>query len=187
MATSGFQYAFMLNYPMEDEVLEIVNEKGDVVGKARRSEIHGNPSLIHRVVHLLVFNNNGDLLLQKRSLNKDVAPGKWDTSVGGHINPNEDIVNAAKRELHEELGVLSPNNLNFLYSYIHTNPYETELVYTYSCEAEGEFHFNRDEITEVRFFSIAEIKERLGRGALSDNFEHEIAIYLSFLPPIKRG
>ena len=90
----------------EDEYLEIVNEKGEIIGSAQRSEIHGNPSLMHKVVHVLVFNREGDLLLQKRSQNKDVAPGKWDTSVGGHVEAGEDLLGSCKREMLEELGDL---------------------------------------------------------------------------------
>ena len=82
-----------------EEQLEIVDYKGEVIGSAPRSEIHGNPSLIHRVVHVLVLNKKGEILLQKRSRNKDVAPGRWDTSVGGHVGIGEDLVSSSKREM----------------------------------------------------------------------------------------
>ncbi|MBI5049882.1 MAG: NUDIX domain-containing protein [Nitrospirae bacterium] len=160
-----------------EELLEVVNEKGEVLTVLPRSEIHGNPSLIHRVVHALVFNENGDLLLQKRSMNKDVAPGKWDTSVGGHINYAETIEESLKREMEEELGIRICN-LKFLYTYIHSNPYETELVYTYYCVYEGKIDFNRDEIDEVRGWSIKEINKSIGKGIFSDNFEHEFKMYM---------
>jgi len=80
-----------------EEYLEVVDKDGLIISIAPRSIIHGNPSMLHRVVHILVFNSKGEILLQKRATHKDVAPGKWDTSVGGHIMPGEDIVNAAKR------------------------------------------------------------------------------------------
>jgi len=54
----------------------------------------------------MVFNKQGDLLLQKRSMSKDIGPGKWDTSVGGHVNPGEDVYSAAVREMDEELGIV---------------------------------------------------------------------------------
>ena len=164
---------------MKEEILEIVDMDGKIIGTAPRSEIHGNPSLVHKVVHVLVFNTEGALLLQKRSMNKDVAPGKWDTSVGGHVSPGEDLLIGAQREMEEELGVV-PDNLKFLYSYIHSNPYETELVSTYSCIDNGPFSFNTEEIDEVRCWSIEEIKDATGKGILSDNFESEILKYLSF-------
>lgn len=163
-----------------EEYLEIINEEGEIIGLAPRSEVHGNPNLMHRVVHVLVFNKKGDILLQKRSMNKDVAPGKWDTSVGGHVNPGEDLLSSAMREMDEELGIKG-KELKYLYSYVHTNPYETEHVTTFGVIHEGEVSFNREEIDEVRFWSIDEIKDRLGTGVLSDNFEEEINFYLSRL------
>jgi isopentenyldiphosphate isomerase len=162
-----------------DEHLEVVSIKGEVIGYAPRAEIHGNPSLIHRVIHVLVFNKKGELLLQKRSQDKDVAPGKWDTSVGGHVGIGEELLFSSGREMHEELGITGCE-LEHLYSYIHSNSYETELVTTYRCIYEGNFSFNKSEIEEIRFWSFDQIKEALGRKILSDNFEHEFRSYLSY-------
>ncbi len=163
---------------MQEELLEVVTEKGEIIKTLPRSEIHGNPSLMHRVVHVLVFNDKGDILLQKRSMSKDVAPGRWDTSVGGHVNSGETPEEAVKREMEEELGI-SECNLEFLYTYIHSNDYESELVYTYSCTYNGKIRFQEDEIDEVRAWSLNEIEENSGKGILSDNFQHEIKTYLN--------
>jgi isopentenyl-diphosphate delta-isomerase type 1 len=160
-----------------DEILEVVDEKGDVLKLAKRSEIHSNPSLIHRVVHVLVFDKKGRLLLQKRSRNKDVAPGKWDTSVGGHVNPGEGILEAAHREMNEELGI-SDCRLDYLYAYHFSNHIESELVSTFSCMHNGKFLFNKDEIDEIAFWDIKKIKENLGKKIFSGHFEKEISIYL---------
>lgn len=162
---------------MHEEFLEIVNMEGKAIGYARRSEVHGNPSLLHKVVHVLVFNDDGRLLLQKRSQNKDVAPDKWDTSVGGHISPGEGLIAAAKREMKEELGIIS-EDIKPIYSYIHSNHYESELVFTHSCIHNGPFYFNKEEIDEVSFWRIEDIKKAIGSGILSDNFESEIMKYL---------
>ena len=162
-----------------EELLEVVNHKGEIVSILPRNLIHGNPSLTHRVIHVLVFNTEGYLLLQKRSMSKDVAPGRWDTSVGGHINPGEDPLSAARREMGEELGI-SVGEPNFLYTYKHTNSYETELVYTFSCIYEGEIIFNPAEIDEIKFWSLDEISGHMDKKILSDNFEHEILNYLQF-------
>jgi isopentenyldiphosphate isomerase len=169
----------------QEELLEVVDHEGKIVSILPRTHIHGNPSLIHRVVHVLIFNTEGKLLLQKRSLNKDVAPGKWDTSVGGHLNLGEDPLRAAKREMEEELGI-SLGEQRFLYSYIHTNSYETELVYTYACLYEGKIFLNPDEIDEVKFWSLGEIHENLGKGILSDNFEQEISNYMRLMENEKK-
>ena len=77
-----------------EERLDVVNESGEIIDTLARSEIHGNPELLHMVVHVLVFNAKGELLLQKRSMDKDVAPGRWDTSVGGHVNAGEGLADA---------------------------------------------------------------------------------------------
>lgn len=162
--------------PESEELLEVVNEKGQVIRLALRSEIHGDPSLMHRVVHVLVFSKEGALLLQRRSLNKDVAPGRWDTSVGGHVGIGEELHAAALREMKEELGV-NHVGIEYLYSYIHSNPYETEFVTTYRCVYCGGVRHNREEIDEVKFWSLAEIRGALGKGILSDNFEDEFRAY----------
>ena len=163
-----------------EELLDIVNERGEKIGILPRSEIHGDPSQLHMVVHVLVFNANGELLLQKRSMDKDVAPGRWDTSVGGHINAGEAVTDAVKREMEEELGITSCGP-ELLYTYIHSNDYEAELVYTYKCVYDGEIEFQQDEIDEVRPWGLDEIKRTLGKGILSDNFEHEIKMYIELI------
>ena len=169
-----------------EEYLEIVNEKDEVLGIAPRTEIHGNPSLMHRVVHVLVFNKKRDLLLQKRSCRKDVAPGKWDTSVGGHVEIGEGLFTAAKREMDEELGITC-HELEYLYSYTHSNPYETEFVTTYRCTYDGRIGFNKDEIDEVRYWGIDDIKNAMGNGILSDNFEDEYRTYIRYQTPLVSG
>ncbi|MFA5354543.1 MAG: NUDIX domain-containing protein [Thermodesulfovibrionales bacterium] len=163
-----------------EEILEIVDKNGNTIRTAPRSEIHGNPSLLHKVAHVLVFDDQERVLLQKRAMTKDVAPGRWDTSVGGHISAHEDLLVAAKREMEEELGVL-PEKLTYLYSYIHSNPYESELVYTYLCRHNGPFSFNKEEIDEIRFWDIKEIRDVMGKEILSDNFESEIKKYMEHI------
>jgi len=160
-----------------EEIFEVFDTEGRIIGLAARSEVHCNPSLIHRVVHVLVFNRKGDLLLQRRSMNKDIEAGKWDTSVGGHVSPGEDIYDAAVREMREELGIVL-SDLQFLYSYLFRNHHESELVSTFSCVYEGEVHFNAEEIDEVRFWLIQSIKEQTGKGIFSRYFEQEFTHYL---------
>ena len=143
------------------EDLDIVDENDRVIGRAARSEVHGNPSLLHRVVHVLVFDGEGRLFLQKRADDKDVQPGKWDTSVGGHVDSGEERMEAAFRELSEELGVppsgRKPPELVFLHAYTHSNDYESESVRTWMCRWDGPFVLQESEISEGRFWSVDEI------------------------------
>jgi isopentenyldiphosphate isomerase len=163
-----------------EEYLEIVDVNGEVIGSAPRSKVHGDPSLVHRVVHVLLLNKDGEILLQKRSENKDVAPGRWDTSVGGHVGMGEDLITSSRREMLEELGVTG-DEPEYLYSYTHSNAYETELVTTFRHAYDGEFSFNREEIDEIRFWSFDKIRQAVGKRILSDNFEHEFSKYIDHL------
>lgn len=154
------------------EYFDIVDEHDRVIGRARRSECHGNPALVHRVAHVLVFNSGGELLLQKRSRHKDIQPGRWDTSVGGHLDPGEDYLEAARREMQEELGIAGVP-LTFLYPSQVRNEIESENVATYLARHDGEVVFPPEEIEEVRFWSPAEIEAALGTGTFTPNFEEE--------------
>ena len=90
---------------MKEEWFPLVDEKGETIGKATRKECHSGSKMLHPVVHLHIFNKAGDLYLQKRSINKDIQPGKWDTAVGGHIDYGETVEDALHREVREELGI----------------------------------------------------------------------------------
>lgn len=84
---------------MRTEWFPLVNEEGETIGKATRKECHSGRKLLHPVIHLHIFNKDGDLYLQKRSMNKDIQPGKWDTPVGGHIDYGESVEEALRREV----------------------------------------------------------------------------------------
>ncbi len=163
-----------------EEILEIVNRQGIVIGLCNRTVLHSDPALIHRVVHVLVFNQAGALLLQKRSMNKDIAPGKWDTSVGGHINPGEEASAAAGREMSEELGI-AVDGMELLYTYLFANLRESELVTTFRCSWDGHIDFNRDEIDEVRYWDVSKIQAGIGKNIFSGHFEQEIRKYLELM------
>lgn len=154
------------------EVFDIVDENDRVIGRAPRSRCHGDPSLIHRAVHVLVLNARGELLLQKRSRHKDVQPGRWDTSVGGHLDPGEDYLAAACREMREELGITGAP-LTFLYHSKIRNEIESENVATYLTRCDSPVRFHPGEIDEVRFWNGAEIEAALGTGVFTPNFEEE--------------
>jgi isopentenyldiphosphate isomerase len=161
-----------------EELFEVVDHEGRTIGIAPRSVVHGNPSLRHRVVHVLVFNSHGELLLQRRSLRKDIAAGKWDTSVGGHVAPGEELPFSAQREMREELGI-SSDDVEFLYSYVYSDDNESELVHTFRCLHDGPFAVNHDEIEEIRFWSLEAIRAEIDQGAFSGHFRAEMNRYLS--------
>ncbi len=161
------------------ELFDILGTNGNVIGRASRKECHSKSFLLHGVVHVLVFRSDGRIILQKRSETKDIQPGKWDTSVGGHIASGESTEEALERETLEELGI-SKVKYTKLYSYIMTSEIEKELVTSYSCVWDGPLLAQEDEIDELRAFSAEEIEERLGTGCFTPNFEDEWRYYLEW-------
>jgi isopentenyldiphosphate isomerase len=156
-----------------DELFPIVDEEGNEISSAPRSICHdGKSMLLHPVVHLHLFNDAGGLFLQKRSMNKDLFPGKWDTSVGGHITPGEKVEDALKRETDEELG-LKVFKFQFITKYIWESLRERELVYSFTGSSEEIPEINKEEIEEGRFWMISEIRVNIGRNIFTPNFKHE--------------
>lgn len=157
-----------------DEIFEIVDEDNNVIGTALRSECHGNPALIHRTSHVVVFHPDGRLLLQKRSADKDIQPGKWDTAVGGHLAPGEDFEQAARREMQEELGISGDIALEFLFDAKIRNEIESENTRVFGAVYPGPFDFQQEEIDEVRFWSRAELMDSEYRKEFTPNLIVEL-------------
>lgn len=86
------------------ELFDVVDEHDRVLRRETRAEVH-RQRLLHRAVHILVFNARGEVYLQRRSAQKDTYPHRWTTSCSGHVDAGEDYDTAAVRELAEELGL----------------------------------------------------------------------------------
>lgn len=158
------------------EIFEIVDENDRVIGLAPRAECHGNPALIHRTSHVVITDGKGGLLLQKRSPRKDVQPGKWDTAVGGHLNPGEEYETAARREMAEELGLPPDTPIRELFDLKIRNPVESENTRVFQTVHAGPFTPDPEEIDTVRFWTRTEIDASIGTGVFTPNLEREIAI-----------
>jgi isopentenyldiphosphate isomerase len=104
MFASALFLCFLVVKTADEEIFDVVDERDEVVGRAARSEVHRR-KLRHRAVHVLVFNRRGEVFLQKRSMLKDTARGKWDSSASGHLASGEDYAAGAVRELREEIGL----------------------------------------------------------------------------------
>ncbi|MEW6378511.1 MAG: NUDIX domain-containing protein [bacterium] len=162
-----------------EEYFEVVNQKGEIVGTAPRSVCHGNPDLIHRVIHVLVFNDAGQILLQKRALSKDIQPGKWDTSVGGHLAAGETFEQAACREMEEELSIRNVP-IHYLYDYLFRTSVETEMVKTFTCCFNGPIFSNADEIAEARFWDLDHLLSQIDTDIFTPNLREELHRYLTW-------
>lgn len=140
---------------MHQELLSIVDENDRVIGSALRSIIHRD-RLLHRAVHILVFNDSNLLFLQKRSLTKDINPGLWDSSAAGHVDVGEDYDACALRELNEELGV-QVDRINPLFKLSATPVTGMEFIEVYSCDHNGPFSLAAEEVEEGRWVDTKEV------------------------------
>ena len=157
---------------MTEEIFPIVNEQGETIGTATRKECHSGSFLLHQVVHLHVFNEKGELYLQKRNETKDIQPGKWDTAVGGHVGLNEKVEDALNREADEELHISGFVPV-FAFRYVFRSEVEQELVNSYYTRYSGEINPDKSEISEGRYWKPEEIKSAIGKNILTPNFESE--------------
>lgn len=160
-----------MKHDNHEEIFPIVDEEGNIIGRATRGECHNGSKLLHPVVHLHLFDSEGRIYLQQRPLWKDIQPGKWDTAVGGHVDYGETIENALLREVNEELG-LTDIKPYFLQRYIFESEREKELVHVFSTIYDGEI-MPSDELDGGRFWSIEEILTTIGKEILTPNFEKE--------------
>ena len=137
-----------------NEILDVVDKQDNIVGHAPRHEVH-KKKLMHRSIHVLVFNLSGNLFLQKRSLIKDENPGLWDTSVSGHVDSGENYFDCANREINEELGInVLIDELVQITPQVNTN---WEHVRVYTAITNSVIQINRHEILEGKYFPIEEV------------------------------
>lgn len=155
-----------------NEMLPAVDPEGNIIGKVSRKDAHGGTLTLHPVVHLHVMNSRGELYLQKRPVWKDIQPGKWDTATGGHVDWGETVDAALHREVAEELGItnFSPVPLG---RYVFESKRERELVNAFKTVYDGTIIPNNDELDGGRFWKLSEIKENIGKGVFTPNFEGE--------------
>ncbi len=136
-------------FPMifSEERFDVVDRYDRVLHSEVRSVVH-REGLLHRAVHVFVFNAKGELYLQRRSMNKDTAPGKWVSSCSGHVDSGEDYDSAAHRELGEEIGLNEPADLERVFKESACRQTGNEFVWVYRCHSEGPFCLDPEEVSE---------------------------------------
>jgi isopentenyl-diphosphate delta-isomerase type 1 len=165
---------------MPQELLPVVDRQDRVTGFKPRQEVHAR-GLLHRAVHVLVYDRRGRLYLQLRSPDKDTHPGKWTSSASGHLDPGEDYWQAARRELLEELGL----NLDLEQAaYLAAGPEtDQEFVTVYRALTRAEPRPEPAEISEGRWFAVAEARQLAADPARSAPSLHAVLEAVHGGPP----
>ena len=148
----------------DSEIFDIVDDSDEVMGSASRNEVHKR-GLKHRSVHLLIFNKQGSVLLQKRSMEKDTFPGTWDSSVSGHVDSGETYDEAVIRESWEELGVKFEGFPEKIFKVDACKETDNEFSWVYRHFSEGPFSANVEEISEVKWFSTETLDDYILRDS----------------------
>src|SRR5688572_9520767 len=145
-----------------EEWFDVVNERDEVIRRATRREVHAT-GLWHRAIHVLLFDPDGAVLLQRRSMLKDLSPGLWDSSCSGHLDSGEDYDAAALRELGEEIGVhLTPANGPTRWFRLDAcEPTGWEFVWVYRLRYDGPITLDPLEIQYAEWVTPAEVTLRV--------------------------
>ena len=152
-----------MSVPVSEELLDVVDKNDQVIGVKKRGEIHAQ-GLMHRSVHILVFNSNAELFIQKRSMSKDNEPGLWDSSAAGHVDSGEDYHCCAIRELGEELGIYVSTPLDELFRLPASPITGMEHCIVYRCINDGPFVLQAEEIDEGNWVSGIEMDRRVAES-----------------------
>ena len=148
---------------VSEELLDVVDENDVVVGVETRGRIHAR-GLMHRAVHIRLFNSAGEVFLQKRSMSKDEMPGYWDTSAAGHVDSGETYLGCAHREIEEELGIRADGELEYLFKLPPTvnTGYEHAMVYRYVFD--GPLQLDPEEIDDGEWLTPPALDARVDAG-----------------------
>jgi isopentenyldiphosphate isomerase len=150
-----------------DELIDILTPEGKPTGKtALKSEAHQN-GWFHATVHIWLFTSDKKILLQKRALTKKVFPGLWDISVAGHIGAGEEILDSAKREVFEEIGLqLDEKDFIKIGTRIHQVSHENgiqdnEHHHVFIAELKvpvEELRIQKEEVDAIKLFDLSVLK-----------------------------
>lgn len=140
------------------EVFDILDDDGHVVDRVPRDRVH-EEGLWHRAVHVLVFDSDGRLYLQKRSDTKDLYPGVWTSSASGHPASGEGWLAAAQRELEEELGIVA--ELAEVGAFRYDGGDDREVSRLYAARHDGPMDPDPDEVADGRWVAPADLEDEL--------------------------
>ena len=143
------------------EILDVVNENNEVIATASRKECH-EQKLRHKGVQVFILNSEGDLFVQKRSDNKDIFPGLYEGGITGHVLSGEKCIDAAIRELKEELGIdITAEDLKEIVRFKVLFENEHELIIAYLLDYDGPIKIDNDEVVSGEFVPIDDLRQKI--------------------------
>ena len=148
------------------EIFDIVDRDDKVIGQATREECHNNNKIIHRGVFIIVINDKNEILIQKRTADKDLYPSLLDVSAAGHVKTGETYEETARRELKEELGI-KPNQLSYIGKIFFEQEKETEfdaIFLTKTDKKIDKIKFDKVEVESIIFIPIKDIKDMIKKN-----------------------
>ena len=141
-----------------EEQFDVVDERDQVIGQAPRSEVHAK-KLLHRAVHVFVFNSRGELLIHRRSASKDEYPLCYTSSASGHLSAGESYDECAPREMQEEIGLSAP--LTFLNKFPASPETSQEYTVLYKAVTDDPPTFDPEEIESGDYYELEEISRMI--------------------------
>lgn len=161
-----------------EELVVLVSPEDQVLGQMEKMKAH-ETGLLHRAFSVFLFNNKGEMLLQKRASEKYHSPEQWTNAVCSHLKLNESYLDAANRRLSEELGINTDlkEKFNFIYkAEVGNNLWEHELDHVFVGNFDGIFNLNTNEVSEVRYISMEKLENEM--QAKPENFTEWFKIIL---------
>ncbi|GGI57639.1 NUDIX hydrolase [Winogradskyella haliclonae] len=174
-----------------DELLDIVDENGKPTGKtALKSEVH-KKGWYHNTIHLWLYTDNDEILLQQRSHKKVIYPLLWDVSVAGHIDAGETFKEAATRETKEEIGLkLNENDLTKIGTHLHKSIYDNGTIKDFEFHqvyvAKLSIDLNqlipqKDEVEALKLVTFNEFENLLANSTTNSHFIASNTEYYKFV------
>lgn len=166
--------------PVGVEWFPVVEQNGLVIGRSTRQYCHGGDKPLHPVIHVHIIDRFSRIYLQKRSMNKDIQPGKWDTAVGGHVSYGESILEAVYREASEELKLTQFNPI-YIETYEFESSIEREMVNVFAAVGAYDLYPDLEEVDDGKWWELSDIDDGIGQGIFTPNFESEFKMIRSQL------
>ncbi|KFF00816.1 isopentenyl-diphosphate delta-isomerase [Chryseobacterium formosense] len=149
-----------------EELVVLVNPEDQVLGLMEKQQAHIN-GLLHRAFSVFIFNEKGEMLLQKRAEKKYHSPGKWTNAVCSHPRNGETYLEGAERRLNEELGIKAELSEKFYFIYkadVGGGLWEHELDHVFTGIYNSDFNLNVDEVEEIRFISLEDLETEMAKN-----------------------